>query len=431
MRKKMYGGIAAAVVLSLAVWRIIGGGEGYDGDLERKIENVKVSKLWIETDPPAGSEFRGQLTVIDNGAPVGQRPIHAERWEYRKSPEDPWAESDAPPRVTRYTLKALATGMGGVYLKIRCSNGPLTIEWDKGYEIGKFRHKKKKPTAITEPIDVAASTAMLNRAIYSFPKDYTADSLETYVPIRNSGLESQICSGTVELSGSGTVHTKAIRFAYGSKKQLKKEFELNRWPTLWGVWGTSQGYGDTEAVKWAWHYLSEERVEDVEAKLSGSFKVTLLEPIVVSDEFEPKKPDAFVICPSCDRKLKAYTDHTVNIRLSDGSLQPAVCPNDGTISGCGVTIYRCWPDGMRHIEWHRERICQESVGILGKTCGESFRYCSLDADSRHQHSDREASGRVFRPIEPERWRAMKDALDQQRRNEQSSSNSKRNGDDTK
>ena len=69
MRKKMYGSLAAAVVLSLAVWWINSGGEGYAGDLERKIENVKVSKLWIETDPPAGSEFRGQLTVIDNGAP--------------------------------------------------------------------------------------------------------------------------------------------------------------------------------------------------------------------------------------------------------------------------------------------------------------------------------------------------------------------------
>ncbi len=428
MRKKMYGGIAAAVVLSLAVWRIIGGGEGYDGDLERKTEKVNISKLWIETNPPAGSEFRGQLTVIDNGAPVGKRPIHAERWEYRKTPEDPWEESDAPPRVTRYTLKALATGMGKVRLKMQpATSGGTTKTW----EVGEFRHQKKKPTAVTEPVEAPVSTATMNTAIYSFPKGYRASSLETYHPVQNSGLESQIRSGTVELAGDGVVRTAAIRFAYGSKKQLEEEFESKRWPTVWGVWGTHQGYGETEAVKWAWHYLSEERVEDVEAKLSGSFKVTLLEPIVVSDKLAPKKPDAFVACPGCDSTLKAYTDHTVNIRLSDGSLQSAVCPNDGTIPGCGVAIYRCWPDGMRHIEWHRERICQESVGILGKTCGEAFRYCSLDADSRHQHSDWEASGRVFRPSEPERWRAMKDALDQQRRNEQSSSNSKRNGDDTK
>ena len=426
MRKKMYGGIAAAVVLSLAVWWINGGGDGYAGDLERKIENVKVTDLCIETDPPAGSEFRGQLTVIDNGAPVGQRPIHAERWEYRKSPKDPWVKSDGPPKVTAYKLKALVTGMGKVRLKMQtATSGGATKTW----EIGKFRHQKKKPTAVTEPVETPISIATMNTAIYSFPKGYRASSIETYHPIQNSGLESQIRSGTVELAGDGVVRTAAIRFAYGSKKQLKEEYDLDHWPT---VWGTHQGYGDTEAVKWVWHYMSDERVENVEAKLSGSFKVTLLEPIVVSDKFEPKKPDTFVVCPNCDHKLKAYTDHTVSIRLSDGSLQSAVCPNDGTVPGCGVTIYRCSPSDTQHIEWHRERVCQESVGILGKTCGEAFRYCSLDADSRHQHSDRKASGRVFSPSEPRNWRAMKEALDQQRRsNEQSSSNSKRNGDEAK
>ena len=315
--------------------------------------------------------------------------------------------------------------MGRIHLRMQSANGTTTGGW----EIGNFRNKKKKPSAVTAPTDVAKSTAILNEAIYSFPSGTRAWVLGTYIPIRNSGLESQIRSGTVELSGSGTVYTTAIRFAYGSKKQLKKEYDLDHWPT---AWGTHQGYGDTEAVKWVWHHMQDERVQNVEAKLSGSFKVTLLEPIVVSDEFEPKKPDTFVVCPNCDAKLKAYTDHTVNIRRSDSSLQPAVCPNDGAVPGCGVTIYRCWPDDMDHIEWHRERVCQESVGILGKTCGEAFRYCSLNADSRHQHSDWEASGRPFRPSEPHRRRAMKKALDQQiRRNEQTPSNFKRNGDDTK
>lgn len=422
MKKKMYGGIAAAVVLSLAVWRIYGGGEGYDGDLERKVETVKVKKLWIETDPPAGSEFRGQLTVIDNGAPVGQRPIHAERWEYRKSPEDPWEESEGPPKVTLYTLKARVTGMGRVRLRIQTTT--------KSWEVGEFRHKKKKPEAVTTPIDVAVSRVIMNKALYSFPRGYRASTIETYHPIQNSGLESQVRSGTVELAADGVVSTAALRFAYGSKKQVKEEYDLDHWPT---VWGSHQGYGDTKAVKWVWHYLSDETVQDVEAELTGSFKVTLLEPIVVSDQFEPKKPDTFVVCPNCDHKLKAYTDHTVNVRGSGGSLQPAVCPNDGTIPGCGVKIYRCAGDNTqyRQMAWHQERVCQESVGILGKTCGEPFRYCSLSADSRHQHSDREASGRVFFPSEPERWRAMKDALEIQRRNEQSSLNSKRNGDEAK